>query len=199
MTNGSGIGLGGGGTAVTGRGKVLAIFATCVLTLILAGCEQSKIGYSPEASFEPSVQAPVVVAQGGRVGPAATPIEWATVRLQADWNDLEAAIQVAQTEAETAVVQELTAAVRASRDTGTLVPFLRRTFELLSISGETGLFVAEAERITPPVKSGPTHQMVLRAELHSAVGSDRNRAAKFVEAMAVRMNQLSGVDSAPVP
>ncbi len=198
MTNGSGIGLRGGGTGVTGRSSALAAVATCVLTLVLGGCEQPKIGYSPEAVFEPNVQSPVVL-QDTRRAAAAVPSEWATVRLQADWNDLEAALQVAQTEAETAVVQELNGAVRALRAANTAVPSLRRTFELLSISGETGLFVAEAEPVTPPARSGPTHQIVLRAELHSAVGPNRERAAKFVQAMAVRLNQLAGVETAPVP
>jgi hypothetical protein len=108
-------------------------------------------------------------------------------------------LEVAQTEAETAVVQEVKGAVRAARVKGTAVPSLRRTFELLSISGEVGVFIAEAERAISPGKADGTHQMVLRAALHSATGPNRERAAKFVEAAATRLEQLAGKDASPVP
>ena len=124
--------------------------------------------------------------------------EWATITLESDLNDLEAALEVAQTEAETAVVQEVIAAATASRGKETPLPLLRRRFELLSVSGETGLFIVEAERLKLPGNSGATHQMVLRAEMHSAVGPNRERAAAFVEAAARRLEQLAGVDAAEI-
>ena len=200
LCNGSGIGLGRGGTAVTGLGTAVTIVTTAALTLALAGCRSENISNFTSATFETDLHAPVIGFPNIRSGGAPKPTTaWATIRLQADWNDLEAALEVAQTEAETAVIREIKSAVQASTAAGTPLPSFRRTFELLSISGETGLVIAEAERISPLEKTGGSHQIVLRAQLHSATAPNRDRAAKFVEAMAKRLERLAGIDAAAIP
>jgi hypothetical protein len=104
------------------------------------------------------------------------------VRLWADWDDLDAALDVALERAELATL-------------GTTRSDGERTWELTTIAGQPGQLTAQRDPLAPRDARG-CEQLTLCATVHSPRGVEQ--AGRLLQAMAARLADLAGVESAPV-
>lgn len=148
--------------------------------------------------FTPAALAILLLPACAIVPPESGP---STIEVIADWDDIDAAVDVALKAGECAILQETTPATPASptRDEPLAIrdPFVRRVFQIRSISDARGELVL-TRAIHPIPNDKGSIPITIEARLGDPHGlRDTLREGRLVAATRRRLTQLAGVDWHP--